>query len=50
MKNSDSKLEFEKMKIHKGPLNLNAVTMKNPKTVFNNILKVLQSFGVKFSD
>ena len=40
--------ELKKMNIHKGPLNLNALTMKNPKKVFTDIINALQKLNVQF--
>ena len=34
------------MKIHRGPLNLNAVTMRDPRLVADELLNILQSLSV----
>ena len=40
--------DLKKMNIHKGPLNLNALTMKNPKKVFTDVINALQKLNVQF--
>jgi hypothetical protein len=34
------------MRVHKGPLNLNAITMRDPGHVYNDIVKILTELGV----
>lgn len=36
----------EDMKIHRGPVNLNAITMRDPRTVYEELFAVLESLGV----
>lgn len=36
----------EEMKIHRGPLNLNALTMREPKLVYEELIMILEAFGV----
>lgn len=35
------------MKVHKGPLNLSTVSMKNPVELMKNLLMVIEDIGVK---
>jgi hypothetical protein len=36
------------MKIHKGPLNLSSVSMKNPVHLMQDILEVVEMLDIKF--
>ncbi len=38
---------YGKMKIHRGPMNLDAITMKNPEKLFEDIISILKEIGVK---
>lgn len=39
---------FEQLKVHRGPLNLNAVTMRDPNMVMNEICEALQRLSINF--
>ncbi len=43
-----NKTDLSNMKIHRGPLNLNSITLRNPKIVYEEIIKALQEIGVTF--
>ena len=45
-KKADGKMPLESMKVHRGPLNLNAITMRDPNTVYNDIIRILNDLGV----
>jgi len=34
------------MKIHRGPLNLNAVTLRDPKTIYEELYVILEGLGI----
>lgn len=36
----------EEMKVHRGPLNLNAITMRDPKIVYEELVSVLEGIGL----
>ena len=36
----------EEMKVHRGPLNLNAITMRDPKIVYEELVGVLEGLGL----
>jgi hypothetical protein len=36
----------EDMKIHRGPLNLNAVTLRDPKTIYEELYVILEGLGI----
>lgn len=48
-RNTLSSRTNEDMKIHRGPLNLNSVTMRDPKAVYEELILILESLDVKIN-
>ena len=36
------------LRTHRGPINLNSITMRNPKIVFDELIQILDLFGVNY--
>jgi len=39
---------IDQLKVHRGPLNLNAITMRDPNTVIDEICEVLQTLSINY--
>lgn len=39
---------YSQLKVHRGPINMNAITMKEPEQVIQQLMNILQSISVRF--
>ena len=45
---SNPKKNYSSLKIHRGPINMNAITMKEPETVIQDLMQILDTISVRF--
>lgn len=46
--NVGSKKNYSSLKVHRGPINMNAITMKEPEVVIQDLMQILDSISVRF--
>ena len=39
---------YPELKIHRGPINMNAITMKEPDVIIDDLMRILDSISVRF--
>ena len=45
---ASSKKNYTSLKVHRGPINMNAITMKQPEIVIQDLMNILDSISVRF--